>query len=74
MSIREWYQMDLFDLEDKEYQPIGRKLNPFAISTIYHCPKCDAVVGIYNEDDEVWGFEQKEVCKNGHKMKWRTKL
>ena len=70
--MNNWYQMDLFDLEEKTYQPVAKKVSPWAISRTYHCPKCNEVVGIYIEDEKVWGIEPKEVCKNGHKMNWEA--
>lgn len=68
--MREPYQMDLFDLEDKQYQPVAFKLNPFAISTMYRCPKCGAVVGHYVDKDG-WTYKHDE-CTHGHKLNWEA--
>ncbi len=68
--MNEPYQMDLFDLDDKTYQPIRYKVNPFSISTLYLCPKCREHVGAYVDGDG-W-IIKKDECKNGHKMNWEA--
>lgn len=64
------YQMDLFDLEEKTYQPVASG-NPYAAAIIYYCPKCKAFVGQYSKEgkDKGWHFV-RDVCKNGHKLNW----
>ena len=68
MNLKEPYQMDLFDLEDKSYQPVFWKVDPRAISTTYFCPKCRDYVGSYIQDDG-WAMK-KDECRNGHRMNW----
>lgn len=70
INKNEPYQMDLFDLDDKEYQPIPWQSNPFSISTLYLCPKCKEWVGVYT--DEAGWQRQKDQCPNGHKIRWDT--
>ena len=66
--MRTPYQMDIFDFEDKAYQPIPWKPDPRAISTMYLCPKCRDYVGSFIEGDG-W-VEKKDVCRNGHELNW----
>lgn len=66
--MKEPYQMDLFDLDDRAYQPRPFKINPFAISTMYKCPKCGEIVGHYIER-EGWTTKRDE-CRNGHRLNW----
>lgn len=70
--MREPYQMDLFDLEEKEYQPVTN--TPiFMTGVFYYCPKCGDLVGHYTKEgkDKGWHFV-KDICRNGHKMNWEA--
>ena len=68
--MREPYQMDLFDLEDKAYQP-SPSGNPYASAIVYYCPKCKDMVGMYSKEGKDKGWHQvKQTCRNGHKLNW----
>ena len=70
--MREPYQMDLFDLDDKAYQPIARS-NPFMVARMYVCPKCNDYVGMYMKQGKDKGWHDvKGECRNGHKMNWEN--
>lgn len=70
--MREPYQMDLLDLEDRAYQPVPSG-NPLASATMYYCPKCRDFVGMYSKEgkDKGWHYV-KEECSNGHRLNWEA--
>ena len=65
------YQMDLFDLEQKEYRPVTTT-PPIRTYKIYQCPKCGEIVGHYEKEgkDKGWHYT-KDGCRNGHKINWK---
>lgn len=68
--MREPYQMDIFDLEEKEYRPITT--TPLIRNeAFYYCPKCQDWVGMYSKEgrDKGWHYV-KDECRNGHKLNW----
>lgn len=70
--MREPYQMDLFDLDDKAYQPVTNS-NPFMSAKVYYCPKCRDFVGFYSKEGKDKGWHNvKDVCQNGHKLNWEA--
>lgn len=66
--MNDWYQMDLFDLQDKEYTPKRIGMEHYQSGVVYYCPKCNAPVGSFV--DGKWLGKRSE-CKNGHKIKWK---
>lgn len=70
--MREPYQMDLFDLEDRALQPVTH--SPFyAVGIVYCCPKCQDYVGMYSKEGKDKGWHDvKDVCRNGHRMNWEA--
>lgn len=70
MDYNKIYQMDLLDLDDKAYQPVPDKPNPFTPTTIYVCPKCREWVGVFIKG-EGWQT-RKEECRNGHRTNWEA--
>lgn len=68
--MREPYQMDWLDLEEKEYLPVTTT-PPIRSSKIYVCPKCGEYVGMYSKEGKDKGWHDiKEECRNGHRMNW----
>lgn len=68
--MREPYQMDLFDLEEKQYRPVTTT-PPIMTTRIYYCPKCGDLVGSYSKEGKDKGWHDvKEECRNEHKMNW----
>lgn len=68
--MRKPYQMDLFDLEEKQYRPVTTT-PPIMTARIYCCPKCGDFVGIYSNEGKDKGWHDvKEECRNGHRMSW----
>lgn len=64
---KQWYQMDLFDLDDRSYTPKKIGFEHYASGCYYKCPKCNAIVGTVSDGE--W-FMKRDVCKNGHKIQW----
>lgn len=68
--MREPYQIDLFDLDDRPWQPVPSG-NPFQVARFYRCPKCGETVGMYMREGKDKGWHDvKDECRNGHKMNW----